>query len=333
MNIDLAKDRLITHSILNYLAASYQGWFAGLNLLSQLEHQAFSEADMTVVQQALSSINTWTAQLYQDECLFSASWQTAETFEAKHALDLLEKVKPVLLRDAAEVVRIMALQEFPLDPDVRLLLASLARHAYSRDAYVRGFIEYGERFGLAPMAEKYSELLPQTQEILGRLSELLRLYRSASLKAADLERSFFLLLHESCLNLAAVFRTHVHDINQLLSPFKGGFSFGAAEFSRAEAELWQDAGFGPAPAGYWRAYEIDPEEAKAWCAAKMTEVTLVIEWRRAGFTPETAPPWFAAGFPPGYAVVWSQAGFSPEKAQAQIQAGVLEPPIGAGPPG
>ena len=332
MNIDVAKDRLITHSMLNYLAASYQGWFSSLNLLAQLEHPDFDDAEVTRIQQALNSINQWMAQLYQDECLFSASWTTAETFEAKHALDLMEKLKPDLTRVAADTVRLVELQQLPTDPEARYLLAMLGRHAYSRDAYIRGFIEYGERFGMAAMSEKYGELLPQSDELINRVNQLLRQYRSSNLHVAEADQGFFILLHDSCRNLGPVFRTHLHDINQLLSPFKGGFSFQAGEFSKAEADHWQNSGFGPAQAGYWRAYGVEPAEARAWCDAKIQEVAAAMDWRQCGFNAEVAAPWAEQGFPPGYALMWMKAGFTAEKAREQIAAGVLEPPHAIAPP-
>lgn len=328
MNIDLAKDRLVTHSITNYLNASYQGKFASLNVLSQTKHESFQDDEIAQVQQTMAKIGAWNAQLYQDECLFSAAWSSPETFDAKHALDLLEKLKPEISGLSTELVRILNLSELPSDGDIKFLLAALTRQAYSKDAYIRGFIEYGSRFGLPQMVTKYEELLPGSSSQLQRVHELLNAFRQSDCLVEKMEPSFFAFLHDAALNSPAVFRTHLHDINLLLSPFKGGgITFPQAEFSRAESDLWQNAGFGPVPAGYWRAYGINPEEARAWTDAKLGEAAAAAEWRNCGFDPQSAAGWAEIGFVPGYAAGWLKAGYSPQQAKEYAERGVFDPPL------
>jgi len=327
MNIDLAKDRLVSHSITNYLSASYQGKFAALNILSQTEHPAFNPDQISQVQQVLAKISVWTEQLYKDECLFSASWTNAETFDAKHALDLLEGLKPELVELSRELTRILGLQELPSDSEIKFLLSNIARQAYSRDSYIRGFIEYGTRFGLPQMVAKYEELLPNSTTQLQRAHELISSFRNVGCDGKRATPSFFALLHEAALNLPAVFQTHLHDLNLLLSPYKGGgITFAQAGFSRDESDAWQNAGFSPVPAGYWRAYGITPEEARAWTDAKMGEPAVAADWRNFGFDPQSASLWAESGFAPGYAMLWLKASYTPEQAKEMIDRGILNPP-------
>ena len=326
MNIDLAKDRFVTHSILNYLNASYQGKFAAFNILSQLQHPRFDPDEMSTIQFALEQIASWVKQLYQDECLFSASWTQVETFEAQQAIDLMHELKPELYQVANETARILSLETVPSAGELKYMLAVLSRQIYSRDNYIRGFIQYGQTFKLPDMEKKYEELLATSTDQLQQVHELINIFRSANMVESNLQPPFFAFLHRLSLNLPAIFKTHIHDLNQLLAPFKGGFNFQNAEFTKVESQAWQNAGLGPVPAGYWRAYGIGPDEAQIWSQARFTDVAFAIEWRNLGFQPEIAALWAEQSFAPDYAVIWLQAGYSPLEARELIEKGLTEPP-------
>lgn len=326
MNLDLAKDRLISHAITNYLLAAYQGRFAQLNVFSQLSHPAFALEELIRTQQALAKITAWNKQIFEDECLFSASWTTPETFEAQAALDLLEALKPDLSQLATELVRIIGLPQIPVADELMFLIAAHARHSYSKDSYVRGFIDYGEHFSLTPMSQKYELLLGDGEFETRRTQELIAEYMRVREEPAKKSSVFLPMLFQSTVSLSAIFRCHIHDVNQLLSQFKGGLNFQTAEFSRAEADLWQDAGIGPSQAGYWRAHGIVPDEAREWREVNVLEPMLAVEWRKGNFTPKTAKEWVDAQMTPPYAFMWRQAGFNAERALDSIKRGVTEPP-------
>lgn len=332
MNNDLAKDRLITHAVTNYLAAAYQGVFSQFNILSQLEHSDFSEKLLITAQKNLSKVHTWTAQLFQDECLLSASWTSAETFEAQDALAMLDQLKANLYECATAATRILSLTSVPEVSDIGELLALHARHAYSRDTYIRGFMEYGSRFSLTEMYKRYEAFLPELSYDLQRNQQLLAIFKKSNGDRSILPNEFFPLLFQASVALPAFFRSHVHDINQLLSQFKGGLTWTNAEFTKAEADLWTSAGLGPAAAGYFRAFSMGPEEAGAWREAGISDATAAIDWKRGAFTPQSAAPWIAEKIPPPLAFMWSQAQYSPEEAKVFLEKGVMQPPPRETPP-
>ncbi len=326
MNHDLAKDRLITHAVTNYLAAAYQGIFSFSNILGQLEHSEFSEPTLITAQKNLSKVHAWTAQLFQDECLLSASWTSAESFEAQDALAMLDQLKPSLYEAASSTTRVLSLASVPESADIGLILALHARHAYSRDTYVRGFLEYGERFSLIEMQKRYEGFLPELTMELQRNQQLLAALKKANGDRSLLPNEFFPLLFQTSVALPAFFRSHIHDINQLLSQFKGGLTWTTAEFTKAETDLWTSAGLGPAAAGYFRAFAMGPEEAGAWRDAGIFDATAAIDWKRGGFSPESSAGWIKEKIPPPLAFIWSRSNYTPEEAKEFLEKGTMEPP-------
>lgn len=331
--MDLAKDRFVTHGITSYSLSSYQGKFAYLNILSQFGHPKFVVDDVLKIQQNLSKISKWHDQLYQDECLFSASWSKAETFEAEAAIDLVAVLKPELYQLAAEISRILGLKEIPTYDELVFLTACYAWQAFSRDAYVRSFIEYANKFALIDMEEKYRQLIPlceaDTEKSQHIIFEMRKLDPDAPVKDDQRiapEANLLQLLFEASIPLPSTYRSHIHDINQILSQFKGGLSFATAEFTQAEADLWMDANIGPVLAGYWRAYGISIDEAREWTNIGVAEAPLAIEWRKGAFTPATCKEWIELKFMPYDAFVWKRAGYKPEEARKLLSEGVTNPP-------
>lgn len=326
MSSDLAKDRLVTHALTNYLLASLQGKFASLNILSQLQHPDFSEEQVLITQRALSKVSLWNQQLFKDECLFSASWTEPETFEAKDAVQLLEGVRPDLYELSAVLARLLTIQNIPSREEISFLIAAHVRSIYSRDTYLRGFIEYGTVFSIPELVQKYQPLLTETEAEMIQSQELINSLKTAQGPLETADPTFFPKLFQVSMPLPAIFRTHIHDVNQLLSQFKGGLTFTNAEFNQKEAELWSQFNFGPSQAGYWRAYGFSPEEANGWKPLGMNEPQIAIEWKRAGFAPSTATAWVEAQFPLPLAFIWAQAGYTSQEAQEFLKKGVQQPP-------
>jgi hypothetical protein len=326
MNNDLAKDRLITHAVTNYLTAAYQGQFSALNVLAQFEHPTFEEKSLALVQRNLSKVHQWTAQLFEDECLLSATWTAPETFEAQDALSMLDNLKPPLYEAASSASRILSLSSVPESSDLVLLLALHARHVYSRDTYIRGFIDYGNKFSLPEMTRRYEVFVPELSTDVQLNQQLIAALRRCQGDRSKLPQEFFPLLFQSGVALPAFFRSHIHDVNQLLSQYRGGLSWTTAEFSQAEAELWGTAGIGVAAAGYFRAFGMGPEEAGKWREAGIFEATGAVDWKRAGFNPETAAPWLNERIPPPLAFMWGRAGYTPGETRTLLEKGVSQPP-------
>ena len=128
------KDQLYTHSIINYILASYQGRFTYLNVLSQLQHLRFQADEITRTRNNITKASEWVAKLWQGQATFSPSVTDPGTLDAKMALKLLEDLKPDLKNAINELRRIISYPNIETKPeDVKFLIASFARFAYGRD--------------------------------------------------------------------------------------------------------------------------------------------------------------------------------------------------------
>ena len=326
MNADLVKDREANFAVLNYVRAAYQGKLAGINLLAQVMFPGFTPEAIAPVQQSLNKANALVEQLFAGECLFSASSPSLDTFDAQTAIDMLGRMVPDIAAAADECARIMSLQVQPSGDEIKLILSALFRSLYSRDTYIRGFVDFCKKFGSPDRLKGYEQLLQDSTRDISGAQEILRLFRESGFHTQDMNPNFLPRLHQACALLPITFRTHVHDINQLLAPFRGGTSFGTLGFPPAEEEEWKASGFGPVAAGYWRAHFFRADEAKAWNDAGFTLPSLAISWRSFGFDPVAGAPWAREGFPPGYALQWINAGYDIERAKKAIEGGMKMPP-------
>lgn len=317
------QDLEYTHSVLNYLNATYQGRFASLNVLQQLGYQGFAIAEIERTRSVLEKVRRWTSELWQQVCLLSPSWTQPETFEAQSALQFAEAIRVELLQVAEECQAFLNDAATPQKPQqVKFLIASYARFAYSRDNYIKGFIEFAKVFGQPTMLHYYTSLQPTATEDIETVAAMLNAYKDPSQPA----HNFFGALFHECVRLPGVFRTHVHDLLQLLAPFQGGFSFERAGIVAVEALDWQNASFGPVQAGYWRAYNFSPEEASRWVKAGFESAAVAFDWKLFSILPEVASQWAQRGAPAAVAVEWLRAGYTVEAAADLIARGIKEPP-------
>ncbi len=326
MNIDLAKDRETTFSILNYIRAAYQGKLAGLNLLSQVSYPGFSSEELTSVQHNITKIEDWVQQLYNGECLFSASSTSLDTFDAQHAFGLLEKLKPDLSKLAEVTEKILRLQQLPSDDDVKILLSNYTRQLYARDTYIRGLIEYCKAYGDPATVNEYLQASEQSTKAIEHQQEVVRVFREGGFNIKNVEPSWLQHVHGMTISLPIIFRSLVVDISQLIAPFKGGFTFQNFDFSREESDEWQGAGFGAVQAAYWRAQMFTPLDSQGWLQAGFKDPVMANAWKAVGFEPQIAIYWAQKGFSPDYAMLWASAGYDVDKAIKEIEGGVKQPP-------
>jgi len=204
---------------------------------------------------------------------------------------------------------------------------ALTRSSFARDIYLRGFVLYGENFKKHEIAQSYGLMLQQAAQHNDLVQQGIEMMRTAEADLSKLGEEFVGTLLAGCEELPAVFRTHIHDINLLLSNYKGGVSFGNLDFNSEESEAWVLAGVAPDVAGYWRAYGIQPSATAAWLKSFIPDPAAAVAWQLAGFVPDSAKPWTSLGFPIELAKVWHEAGFEPSKAKEQIDRGVMSPSV------
>jgi len=322
MSTDTSLDASISHAIISYLNASYQGRFAYYNLLKQIKHPAADEGALEETRETLERVAEWSQDLLSGATLFSSTWTFPETFEAKKAMELLRELASEMDAFAVEVQKIFKTAKIGKTPDhFKFLIAAFGRFAYSRNNYIKAFIEFGKAFEYPEMVSQYEALLKNSDGDLNLTNEFLQHLEEKK----EAEPVFYAALNQSTASLPAIFKTHVHDIRQLIAQFNGGFSYEAANFNEKDAYSWSMKGFDPVTAGYWAAYEISPESAKAWCDVGLTEPATSVEWDRYNFQPEAAIPWLKAGFPAAIAERWERFGHGPEKAMKLMKQGIKDP--------
>ncbi len=320
--MELTPDIQVTHTFVNYLNAGFQGQFAQLNVLSQLNFIALNPETVAEARGALDQVSIWLGNLRQNRPLLLARWTYPETQEAQKAVELFDRLQKDLHQLAIEVERTLANQNLGSDKEgLKLLLAALARHAYSRDNYVREFISLGELIARKDIVAEHRRNLQEVEADLASVHALLKEFQQS---ANSFSTNFLENLISSTLLLPGAFRTHIHDISQLLSRFREPFSYKSAGISPDKAKLWEKFMISPEEAGYWAAQGFAPMEALKWRTLGFDHAN-ASHWKVWGFTPDRAISWFQAGFPVRNALSWYRAGYSTDESLKYISQGYLEP--------
>lgn len=325
MNTNFQADIDLTHSALNYLNASLQGRFAALNILSQLASPSFDPASIENTRAQLDRVQAWNAMLQRGRPLLSYNVTSPESPDARALFQFLEDVRAELLLLDEQIRLILPAGNWRNEPDqLKFLVACFGRYAYSRNNYVRGHIEFVKRSmeDSAQIADDLDDFLKDSNEDIQVTHALLKGCKDS---AQPLPEFLDSLQHE-CLGLPSVFRSHAHDLSQILATYEKQYTYAHAGISDEEARQWSEQGLGPVPAGYWRAYFFLAEEAAAWLAQGCADPPTANEWRQFQFVPDEALLWSNAGFTPVEAIPWRESGHSPEKARLLANEGMAPPP-------
>ncbi len=323
MSNQVEKDRLATHAITNYLFAGYQGRFTFYNILTQLSFPGVGTELIPETKNALNIIAGWTERLWKGDPLFSATWTEAKTFESQKALQFLGTLKPDLSALAAEVERILKTTTVGENRDELIyLVACIGRHSYARENYIRGFLDFGQHFSNPTQEAHYAKLLGPAEEELKVFSSILELIKKED---AAKDPRFVQGIIERATPIVIGFRTHVHDVGQLIAQYQGGLTYEKCGFTAEEITGWKQIGIGPVAAGYWKANEFSPEEAGTWLRLNLSSPQVAHAWRLFGFEAARAQPWIQQGIPVGLARLWLTAGYDPENARKYIAEGTLDP--------
>jgi hypothetical protein len=321
MNTAPSRDQVYTHRTLNHVNACFQGRFAELNVLAQLQHPSFNPEQIKETKSVILTIKNWLNNMYQGA--FILSEQAPErSSEGQQVLEVVEQLKVELDKEASRVKALIVSEEMStLHEDAILLVGSLARCSYSRDNYLRGHIKFNQWCNNAELVERYSTALETIKNELKLVTEFV----TAAQELERLDRAFGQHIKFFARTLPGVFRAQAHDMRQILSGSLREFSFEAAEFLKPEIDSWKNQKFEPVEAGYWRAHEISPEEANLWIALEVGDPLVAAEWNSAGFEPEVASLWLDVQFSPFLAIQWHNAGFCPDVALQLVQQGYQHP--------
>lgn len=319
MTPDELADLQLTHSITNYLLACYQGKFAWLNILSRLQFKKLPPEEVGKTEKLFETLNKWINSLWDGTPLFSAAWSEPDSFEADRALSLLMDLVPELSKLAQMIKTILSNTEVDLSArqeEVKILIAAFGRYAYSQDNYVKGFVKFGEIFNQPDIANQYRAYIPTLEEKVKLTHTFLKIFQNEKPQA-----DFYQSLRAVTTSLPGKFRMYCHDISQLAAVYKGEYTFEMGGIDTAEGQRWMNAGLGPQLAGYWRAYDITPEQSVAWRQIGINTSESAFAWSSLGFTPESCLRWASRNFPPSVAKQWQDAGYDPTSALVLIQQG------------
>lgn len=321
MAAPIPRNLIYNHRVLNHLSASYQGKFAELNILSQLEHSSFSPDQIKKVKTAIVAIRGWLDSIISGHPLMSEENPFQNTL-GKQILSALQALQDELPKYAIQIKSILVSEDqADLKDTVAALIAAYGRNAYARDNYLRGFIKFYRTAEDNETADSYQEALADTSLEIQNVGDFVQVFRGSE----NLERSFVEHIRFFSRILPGIFQSQAHDIRQLIIGPRTLMGFDDAGFLKPEAADWRAANFEALEAGYWRAHEIASEEAMLWKAVNVNDPLIAAEWKTAGFDPPTASLWMDVKFSPLLAIQWHNLSFPPSVALEYVKQGYQSP--------
>lgn len=319
---DLGRDLDISHNVLNYLNASFQGYFASLNVLSQLGYQAFNPDEVEKCQKNIEFVEKLLGQLAQGIPVFSMVWKIPQTADAKEALSKVAQLKSLLQHTANHIEKLLIDTELLEDQEnMKYLISSYSWFAYTNENYIKGYVEFGKNFTIPEIVSSYEALLPQAEQNLKAAHLFFDIYSGEE----EIPQVFFKSIFEESLFLPGMFRTNIHDLNKFLALYKQPFSFEQTDIPPAEAEEWRVINVDPTLAGYWHAFGYTANDMVDWMQNGITVPRQAWFWSCLQFDPQTSRDWIQFGFAPPLAREWANAGFTAEEAVDHIKHGLTNP--------
>jgi hypothetical protein len=324
MDKSFEQDTIVSHNILNYLFAGYQGSYTYESVTLDFGAPSASQQRKDEFAAILTKVLEWLNALERGDCLFAASWTTPQTFDAQKAIKWLEELKKPISLSASNLRRIVR------EPDLRgskedfiELVASFARFAYSGKFYNEGMLYAAKLLNRKDVTEGLKIPVEQSNAEMNHAGYFIHLLKTVGADAYPAD--YLAVLLDDGRRAPSIFNAQIHDINQLLAQFNGGITWSSVDFSLAESELWKAKSFKPGEAGYWRAYELGPDEAVEWRKAGFLTPGIAAAWRNERFDPKTAAGWASQGASPLLARKWLDAGHAPNEAFSYITKGILDP--------
>ena len=316
MSDNLQKDVSLTHSITNYLSAQFRGQLAFLKALTQLSHSVSLQNDIKTIERDLSYINRWNKELTSGMPIFSVSWKVAETGEAQQAFVLLKKIKSEIKNLSTKLDTIIQKDRpFEMLEDLKFSIACNVRYAYTRENFIKGFMEFAASLSLEELHNRYKSELQQAGQDIQKATALFKELKQQGRPEADKLSE----LEQTLKVIAAITRSYMHDINFMLAIYAPSFTFENAEFSETEASAWQNLNFTANEAGYWRAYTFDAEKAVEWFNVGIQDPCSAFVWQLNGFEPLSAIAWWNLGIDAKSAKELSKKGETPDAVYAKMQ--------------
>ena len=316
MTSDEKRDLNITHAVVNTLTSGYQGKFVFLNALKQLGSPRYSPAEFDSTRVVLDKIAVWIKAVMDGRPVLAGPG-TESSADRMEALDMLRVLRDDVSGLARELLKMRADKYVAEDPNqAELLIASLCRHAYARDHYVKGLVAYSEKFGYEEAADRWRQHLIHTPQEIKVAHQYLDEFQDTSRTG----KKFYVDLFEETLLIPYIFLCQVQDMNQVLAFYKDGFTYEDAGISPDEAARWKNMNARPEGACYWHAYGFTADETATWIQAGFIEPGMAANWKYRDFGPAEASRWDKAGFDARGAMVSVVMGHTdPEAARAWLE--------------
>ena len=323
MNNTQLSEEQINFQILNFLNSSYQGKFAAINILSQLEHPSFSKEDLIETKKILKKIHTWTKDFKAGNYIISDQKKSEKAKSEKELIGLLKADREELNNLADSVERIRKIEQLGSAlEDTTLLAAAFGRYAYSQDNFLRMIVDYQKNLDEKNyVLFQYERQLEQAQEE----TKLANKFLTTLKEPKELEQGFYEHLRFFSRLTPGAFRSRAHDINQLLCAGKTDLSYKMAGLVEEEISSWEEMGLTPIEAGYWKAYSFEAHEAMKWIKLSIIDPGTASAWNTAGFSPQVSDEWLEFMFSPLLAIQWYNADFTAEQAAILVGNGFYNP--------
>ncbi len=324
MDKKLNADLNLSQSVVNYVQAVYVGKMNYINILARFGQLPGSSDDFVRTEKIIERALQWKKDILNSIPLLSASWKLPETFDAQRSLSSLADIKPDLTQAAMDVDRLVKeLEDFVDAEKLKRLIAHFGWISYSRETYLKGWVEFSQRWSTPEVTAQYSALLPGAQADV----EATAAFVNAALKSEDgVDAALVEEVKNRSMMLGSIFRMYIHDITQLLHTYTPQFTFDLAGISHGDAARWKQNGFSPAQAGYWAAFRINPEDALAWMHSGVSDPASAASWAEAQISSAEAYQWTAAGVHSAAdAVAWMQANVQADMVKDYIERGIRSP--------
>mgnify|MGYP000861037568 FL=1 len=293
----------LVHATLNFVHSQLQGAFVELNMLSQLGYHGFNPDKLTSTEASLTKIEQGLVDFYNG--------QHEQDFK-----DMIPEIQHDLLKLAGKVKRILSESTLKdSQDDVRVLIATLARSAYTRDHLTRGILDYARFTQNKPLFDQFASSEPDIRRGLEGCHLLFSIFTGEE----EPKPVFYKTLMDEGASLPGQFRSQAHEGALLL--FAENFSFSNTDIPEADISAWESINMPPQVAGFWHAYLISPALASEWIQSGVVQPQEAWFWSHFGFLPIQAKPWKEKGFPVLVAKDFLDRGYTPEGAIEELKKG------------
>lgn len=301
MAAPVTDDVILSHAYLNLIHAGFQGNFVFINALAQAGYDGPPPlmAQAKEIAEALDWVKGLMEKLWLGEPAVLHGNEDPSGLS-----EVVEKFLGMLKEDNGRCLKAFAhnlnvLCKEPTRSSACVAAALLAGQAYQRQHFINGLVLYGEKFGLADVADRWRQRTLLCQQDVA----LAHGYLGRLIQGPYPEGRFFFDLWNECVNLSGLLNSQHNDMLEVEGMRRGGYTFERAQLPAEDIEGWKRLGLGPSLAGHWYAFGLRPPEAALWISEGFADAALIGAWRVRGFPLPEAKQLSASGLGPAKAYV------------------------------